>query len=165
MSTHTIELANGWIAAFANQGEFRMGAEGWNLVLHGPGDQSIHYFSDQVVLVNDDDGTHAKACIQLSEDGVYGYLSTALSTGWVIDFARGMLAPHRIDIRHYHERYDESIALHEQPAFKRARQYIQVKGRFVYLTFPLTREQDFPDVWAQYVAIRRRQLDELYFCN
>ena len=89
----------------------------------------------------------------------------SVGTGWVIDFARGMLAPHRVDIRHYHDGYDESIALTEQPAFQRARQYIQVKGRFVYLTFPFIREAEFPKVWEQYVAIRRRQLDELYFRN
>lgn len=165
MTNHRIELSNGWIAEFANQGEFRMDAEGWNLVLHGPQGQSIQYFNDQIVLVNDDDGTQAKACLQLSEDGVYGYLSTSVGTGWVIDFARGMLAPHRVDIRHYHDVYDESIALTEQPAFQRARQYIQVKGRFVYLTFPFIREAEFPKVWEQYVAIRRRQLDELYFRN
>ena len=85
MTNHRIELSNGWIAEFANQGEFRMDAEGWNLVLHGPQGQSIQYFNDQIVLVNDDDGTQAKACLQLSEDGVYGYLSTSVGTGWVID--------------------------------------------------------------------------------
>lgn len=83
----------------------------------------------------------------------------------MIDFARGMIAPHRIDIRHYHAGYDESVAVTEQPTFKRARQYIQVTGKFIYLTFPFNREEDFPAVWEEYLSIRRRQLDELYFRN
>lgn len=165
MNTHTITLANGWVANFENQGEFRMSAESWNLVLHGPDQRTLRYFDDQIVLVNDEDGTQASSCIRLSSDGVYGYLGTALGHGWVIDFARGMIAPHRIDIRHYHAGYDESVAVTEQPTFKRARQYIQVTGKFIYLTFPFNREEDFPAVWEEYLSIRRRQLDELYFRN
>lgn len=130
MNTHTFTLANGWVATFENQGEFRMSAESWNLVLHGPDQRAIRYFHDQIVLVNDEDGAQASRCIRLSSDGVHGYLDTALGHGWVIDFARGMIAPHRIDIRHYHERYDESVSVTEQPTFKRARQYIQVTGKF-----------------------------------
>lgn len=165
MSSHSVTLANGWVAMFENQGEFRMSAEGWNLVLRGPDDRTISYFNDQIVLVNDDDGAQARSCISLSSDGIYGYLGTALGHGWVIDFSRSMIAPHRMDIYHHHDGYDESVSVTEQPTFKRARQYIQVTGRFIYLTFPLTREQDFPKVWEEYLAIRRRQLDELYFRN
>lgn len=164
-NTRQIPLANGWIAEFKNQGEFRMGAEGWSLVLHGPHNACIQYFKDQIVVVNDDDGALAESCISLSSDGVYGYLSTGLNHGWVIDFARSMIAPHRITLAHHHDAYDEHLALYEQPAFKRAREYIRVTDRLIYLTFPLTKDQDFPEVWAQYLLIRRRQLDELYFRN
>ncbi|MBP5948381.1 MULTISPECIES: hypothetical protein [Pseudomonas] len=165
MNTRQITLANGWTATFENNGEFHMGAEGWSLLLQGPDNRMIQYFADQIVLVNDEDGTQANSCIRLSSDGVYGYLSTAVDNCWVIDFARGMIAPHRVSIRHHHDAYDESVALFEQPAFKRARQYISVVGRYIYLTFPLTRDEDFPKVWDEYLSIRRRQLDELYFRN
>lgn len=63
MNTHTITLANGWVASFENQGEFRMSAESWNLVLHGPDQRTLRYFDDQIVLVNDEDGTQASSCI------------------------------------------------------------------------------------------------------
>jgi hypothetical protein len=76
-----------------------------------------------------------------------------------------MIAPHRVSIYHYHDAYDESVAAYEQPAFKRARQYISVVGKYIYLTFPLTKDEDFPKVWEEYLSIRRRQLDELYFRN
>lgn len=165
MNKHQISLSNGWIAEFENQGEFRMSAEGWNLVLQGPDQRSIQYFRDKIIVVNDDDGTQAKSCIRLSDDGVYGYLSTGLDQGWVIDFARGMIAPHRVSISHSHDGYDESISMFEQPAFKRAREYISVTGKYIYLTFPLTKDEDFPKVWEEYLRIRRRQLDELYFRN
>ena len=58
--------------------------------------------------------------------------------------------------------YDEYISLLEQPAYKRVREYISVIGRTVYLTFPFTRDEDFPKVWEEYLVIRRRQLDELF---
>ena len=165
MNKHVITLANGWTATFENNGEFRMDAEGWGLHLQGPDDRSIQYFADQIIVVNDDEGTQAQSCIRLSSDGVYGYLSTGMDSSWVIDFARVMIAPHRMNIHHHHDAYDEGISLYEQPAFKRARQYIQVVGKFIYLTFPLTKVQDFPAVWNEYISIRRRQLDELYFRN
>lgn len=165
MTSRKISLANGWVAEFANQGEFRMDAQGWNMLLQGPNNQAIHYFHDKIVLVNDDDGALAQSCISLSSDGAYGYLSTALNHGWVIDFARGMIAPHRVTLAHHHEGYDEHLSLYEQPAFKRAREYIRLTDRLIYLTFPLTKDQDFPQVWEQYLLIRRRQLDELYFRN
>lgn len=76
-----------------------------------------------------------------------------------------MIAPHRVTIRHHHDAYDETLALYEQPAFKRARQYISVVGKHIYLTFPLTRDEDFPNLWEEYLAIRKRQLDELYFAT
>jgi hypothetical protein len=66
---------------------------------------------------------------------------------------------------HRHDGYDESISMYEQPAFKRARQYISVTGKHIYLTFPFTKDEDFPNVWEEYLLIRRRQLDELYFRN
>ncbi|VVQ05584.1 hypothetical protein [Pseudomonas fluorescens] len=165
MNKHQITLTNGWTATFDNNGEFRMGAEGWSLSLQGPDGRNIHYFADQIVLVNDDDGTQANSCLHLSTDGVYGYLSTAVDSCWVIDFSRCMIAPHRVNIRHYHDTYDESVAAYEQPAFKRTRQYISVVGKYIYLTFPLTKDEDFPKVWEEYLSIRRRQLDELYFRN
>ncbi|NBF07858.1 hypothetical protein [Pseudomonas sp. Fl4BN1] len=165
MSSHHISLANGWTAEFTNQGEFRMGAEAWNLLLLGPEQQSIQYFTQQIVLVNDDDGSQARSCISLSEDGAYGYLSAGVEHGWVLDFVHCRIAPHRVRISHHHEGYDESVSLFEQPAFKRVREYIRVTGRFIYLTFPLTPDEDFPGVWEEYQQIRRRQLDELYFSN
>ncbi|MHA3736981.1 hypothetical protein ACXR0M_15120 [Pseudomonas sp. Eth.TT006] len=165
MNKHQIALTNGWTATFENIGEFRMGAEGWSLLLQGSDDRSIRYFADQIVLVNDDDGTQANSCMQLSDDGVYGYLSTTMDSGWVIDFAQCMIAPHRVSIRHHHDAYDESVAVYEQPAFKRARQYISVIGRHIYLTFPLTKDEDFPKIWEEYLSLRKRQLDELYFRN
>ncbi|KTC36398.1 hypothetical protein AO265_39755 [Pseudomonas sp. ABAC61] len=126
MTRHTLSLANGWTAEFVEQGEFRMGAVGWNLQLHGPEQQTIGYFKTQIVLVNDEDGERARKAISLSE---------------------------------------KSISLSEQPAYKRVREYIRVIGWFIYLTFPLTRDEDFPKVWEEYLVIRRRQLDELYFRN
>ncbi|UCZ85857.1 hypothetical protein LGQ10_06000 [Pseudomonas sp. L5B5] len=165
MTRHILSLANGWTAEFVEQGEFRMGAVGWNLQLHGPEQQTIGYFKTQIVLVNDEDGERARKAISLSEDGVYGYLSTDMDERWVIDFSRCMIAPHRTTIYHYHYAYDESISLSEQPAYKRVREYIRVIGWFIYLTFPLTRDEDFPKVWEEYLVIRRRQLDELYFRN
>ncbi|WP_259740209.1 hypothetical protein [Pseudomonas brassicacearum] len=162
---HRITLPNGWIAEFENQGEFRMSAEGWNLVLRGPNQKSIQYFKDKIIVVNDDDGTQAKSCIRLSSDGVHGYLTTGLDQGWVIDFARCMIAPHRVQIHHHHDGYDESISMYEQPAFKRTREYISVTGMYIYLTFPFTKDEDFPKIWEEYLQIRRRQLDELYFRN
>ncbi|MFJ2710774.1 hypothetical protein ACIOZM_07755 [Pseudomonas sp. NPDC087346] len=165
MNKHVVTLSNGWTATFENNGEFRMGAEGWGLLLQGPDNKTIQYFTDQIILVNDDDGTRANACIHLSTDGNYGYFCTAVDSCWVIDFKCAMIAPHRVSIHHYHEVYDESIALYEQPAFKRVRQYISVIGKHIYLTFPFTKDEDFPKVWNEYVSIRRRQLDELYFRN
>ncbi len=38
-------------------------------------------------------------------------------------------------------------------------------GKHIYLTFPFTKDEDFPKVWEEYLLIRRRQLDELYFRN
>jgi hypothetical protein len=165
VNKHTTTLPNGWIAEFENKGEFRMSAEGWDLVLRGPGQKSIEYFKDKIIVVNDDDGAQSQSCIRLSSDGVYGYLTTGTGNGWVLDFARAMIAPHRVDIYHSHDRYDESISIYEQPAFKRARQYISVTGKYIYLTFPFTKDEDFPKVWDEYLLIRRRQLDELYFRN
>ena len=55
--------------------------------------------------------------------------------------------------------------MYEQPAFKRAREYISVTGKHIYLTFPFTKDEDFPKVWEEYLLIRRRQLDEIYFRN
>ncbi|MFK3788716.1 hypothetical protein ACI2KO_00460 [Pseudomonas piscis] len=165
MNNHHVPLANGWTARFTYRGEFRMGAEGWSLLLEGPGQQRIGYFDSQIVLVNDEDGAQARSCISLSEDGTQGYLAMGPDHGWVLDFARSMLAPHRVNIHHHHPGYDESVSVCEQPTFKRERQYIRVIGKFIYLTFPLTRDEDFPKVWEEYLAIRRRQLDELYFRN
>ncbi|PMW93491.1 hypothetical protein C1X59_29745 [Pseudomonas sp. FW215-R2] len=165
MNCHKITLPNDWIAEFNNTGEFHMGAEGWGLLLTGPNQNRINYFNDQVVLVNDDEGVHARSCIRLSDNGVYGYLTTAVDSSWVIDFSRGMIAPHRISIHQRHDGYDETVSVHEQPAFKRTRQYLSVSGKHIYLTFPFTRDEDFPTVWEEYLSIRRRQIDELYFRN
>ena len=38
-------------------------------------------------------------------------------------------------------------------------------GKYIYLTLPLTKDEDFPKVWDEYLSIRRRQLDELCFRN
>jgi len=99
MNTRQITLANQWTATFQNIGEFRMGVEGWGLLLQGPDNQTIKYFADQIVLANDEDGNQANTCILLSVDGVYGCLHTAVDGVWVIDFARGMIAPHRVPWR------------------------------------------------------------------
>lgn len=49
MNTRQITLANRWTATFQNIGEFRMGVEGWSLLLQGPDNQTIKYFADQIV--------------------------------------------------------------------------------------------------------------------
>jgi hypothetical protein len=54
---------------------------------------------------------------------------------------------------------------YEQPAFKRALVY--KRDRQVYLSnLPiLSKDEVSPNVWEEYLLIRRRQLDELYFRN
>jgi len=88
MERHRVRLRNGWTADFQNQGEFRMGAETWNMLLSGPGSMAIRHFENEIVLVNDRDGFQARSCIKLSEDGHRGYLSTGVEAHWVLDFER-----------------------------------------------------------------------------
>lgn len=157
----SVALSNGWNAEFENRGEFRMSTEGWSMLLFGPDHRKIRYFAREIVLVNDHDGTQAQSCIELSDDGKNGYLTTGLEFGWVIDFAQGMIAPHRVYISHHQgEKY---ISLYEQPAFRRTQEYVRISGKLIYITFPFCKDDDFPCFWADYMEVRRRQLDELYF--
>jgi len=158
---NVVSLSNGWTAEFTNQGEFRMSAEGWNMLLSSPDHRHIRYFEKEIVLVNDDDGTLAQSCILLSDDGKHSYLTTGLEHGWVIDFARGMIAPHRVYIRHRHG--EKHLSAYEQPAFKQSQEYVTIGGKLIYITFPFCTDEDFPRVWADYMEIRRRQLEEVYF--
>lgn len=163
MEKRIVSLSNGWTAEFQNLGEFRMSAEGWNMLLSGPDEKKIRFFEKEIVLVNDYDGTQAQSCLRLSEDGNHAYLSTGLEFGWVIDFARCMITPHRVYISHHHgEKY---ISAYEQPAFRRTQEYVTISGELIYITFPFCTDTEFPRVWGDYLEIRRRQLDELYFRN
>jgi hypothetical protein len=157
----TISLSNGWNAEFENRGEFRMSSEGWNMLLLGPDGKSIRWFENEIVLVNDYDGAQAQSCIKLSEDGNHGYLTTGLEANWVLDFQRCMFAPHRLYISHHQgQKY---ISAYEQPAFRRAQEYVTIDGKLIYITFPFCTEGDFAQVWDKYLTIRRKQLDETYF--
>ncbi len=157
----SVALSNGWNAEFENRGEFRMSTEGWSMFLSNPDQRKIRYFEREIVLVNDHDGTQARSCIRLSDDGKHGYLTTGLEFGWIIDFARCMITPHRVYISHHQgEKY---ISAYEQPAFKRTQEYVTISGKLIYITFPFCKDEDFPRVWADYLEVRRRQLDELYF--
>jgi hypothetical protein len=157
----TTQLANGWTADFTYLGEFRMSCEGWDMQLRGPKGQAIHYFQKRVVLVNDFDGQHARSCIRLSDDGKYGYLTDDLEGAWILDFAKCMFAPYRFYIHHHQgEKY---ISAFEQPAFKRAQEYVTIAGKLMYVTFPFCSDEDFPRIWEDYLHVRRRQLNELYF--
>jgi hypothetical protein len=160
MKRNTV-LSNGWTAEFTNRGEFRMSAEGWNMLLSGPSQRRIRYFENEIVLVNDNDGTAAQSCIQLSDDGKHGYLTTGLEFGWVIDFAQGMIAPHRVYISHHQG--EKCLSAYEQPAFRRTQEYVRIPGKLIYITFPFCKDEEFPRVWSEYLEVRRRQLDELYF--
>lgn len=157
----TISLSNGWTAEFENQGEFRMSSEGWNMLLLGPNDRIIRWFQKEIVLVNDYDGSQANSCIQLSENGHHGYLSTGLEAHWVLDFQRCMIAPHRLYISHHQG--SKYISAYEQPAFQRTQEYVTIQGELIYITFPFCTDGDFPKVWCKYLNIRRRQLNETYF--
>lgn len=157
----SVALSNGWNAEFENRGEFRMSTEGWNMLLYNPDHRKIRYFEREIVLVNDYDGTQAQSCIQLSDDGKHGYLTTGLEFGWVIDFTRCMIAPHRVYISHHQgEKY---VSAYEQPAFRRTQEYVTISGKLIYITFPFCKDEDFPDVWKDYLKVRRRQLVEIYF--
>lgn len=161
METRNWTLSNGWTAEFTNLGEFRMSTEGWDMLLTGPDGQSIHFFQKRIVLVNDYDGKQAKSCIQLSDDGKYGYLTDGLEGAWVLDFLRCMVAPHRFYIHHHQG--DKSVAAFEQPAFRRTQEYVRISGKLIYITFPFCSDVDLPTMLADYIAVRKRQLDELYF--
>jgi hypothetical protein len=161
MEKKIVPLPNGWTATFANQGEFRMSTEGWNLLLSGPAHRRINYFEKEIVLVNDYDGMQAESCIRLSDDGNHGYLTTGLEFAWVIDFARCMLSPHRVYISHH--RGDKYLSAYEQPAFRQTQEYVTISGKLIYITFPFSTDEEFPRVWAHYLESRKRQLEELYF--
>lgn len=163
VNSHTSILGNGWIAEFNNLGEFRMSCEGWDLMLNGPAGQSIRYFQKQPVLINDHDGKKAQSCIEISDDGVHGYLKDDFEQAWVLDFKRRMIAPHRLVIRHHSgEKY---IAALEQPAFKRTQEYIRIGGRLIYITFPFAMDSELSRTLDDYLHVRKRQLDELYYCD
>lgn len=156
-----VSLANGWTAEFANQGEFRMSMEGWNMLLSGPDHRRIRHFEKEIVLVNDFDGTQAQSCLRLSDDGNHAYLTSGLEFAWVIDFPRCMFAPHRAYISHHQgEKY---VSAYEQPALRRTQEYVTISGKLIYITFPFCTDEGFPRVWTEYLEIRKRQLDELYF--
>jgi hypothetical protein len=161
MKNKTVLLSNGWTAEFVNKGEFRMSTEGWSLLLSGPNNRMIRYFEKEIVLVNDYDGKQAESCIQLSEDGKHGYLITGLQFAWVIDFAQGMIAPHRVYILHHQG--EKHLSAYEQPAFGQMQEYVRISGKLIYITFPYCKDEEFPGVWAKYLGVRRQQLDELYF--
>lgn len=131
------------------------------MLLLSPDNRRIQYFMNEIVLVNDEDGSQAQSCIQFSKDQKYGYLTTGLEFGWVIDFSRYAFAPHRVYISHHNG--DKYLSAFEQPAFKRTQEYVTIAGKLIYLTFPFCTDEDFPRVWAEYLEIRKRQLDETYF--
>lgn len=158
---HTTALPNGWKAEFSYLGEIRMSTEGWDMLLSGPDGQYIRYFQKRVVLVNDYNGEQAQSCIQLSDDGKYGYLKDGLEGAWVLDFARCMVAPHRFYI--HHNQGDKYVSAFEQPAYRRAREYVTVAGKLIYITFPFCSDAELPNMLGDYLAVRKRQLVELYF--
>ena len=161
MKNRIVALSNGWTAEFTNLGEFKMSCEGWDMLLVGPDGQSIRYFQKRVVLVNDDDGKQAQSCIQLSDDGKHGYLTDGLDGAWVLDFERRMVAPHRLYIHHHQG--DKYVSAFEQPTFRCAREYVTISGKLIYITFPFCAGTDLPAILGDYIVLRKRQLDELYF--
>lgn len=161
MDKRIVSLVNGWTAEFANQGEFRMSSEAWNMLLCGPAHRRIRHFEEEIVLVNDHDGAQVRSCIRLSDDGKYAYLTTGLEFAWVIDFSRCAFAPYRVYISHHQD--DKHISVYEQPAFRRAQEYVTISGKLIYITFPFCTDEEFPRVWTQYQDIRKRQIAELYF--
>lgn len=161
MDKHIVQLSNGWMAEFANHGEFRMASEGWGMLLLGPAERCIRYFENEIVLVNDESGSQAHSCIQLSSDGKYGYLRTGLDFAWVIDFDKCMIAPHRVYISHHNG--GKYVSAYEQPAYRKTQEYVTVAGKLVYITFPFCSDNDFPRVWTEYLETRKKQLDDTYF--
>ena len=163
MNDHSSTLSNGWTAEFNYLGEFRMSCEGWDLVLRGPDGQLLRYFQKKAVLVNDYDGSHAQSCVQLSDNGIHGYLKDDFEQAWVLDFKRRMIAPHRLLISHHQgEKY---ISAFEQPAFKRTQEYVTIGGKLIYITFPFVLDEDLGRILDEYIRVRREQLDELYYCD
>jgi hypothetical protein len=166
-SDHNVILTNGWSARFAHKGEFKMGCDYWDLELLSPADSRISFFVNKIVLVNDWDGSSAKECISLTEDGRKGYLRDGLEGAWVIDFECRLLAPHRWHVHHSKQgdssRRSMSVAAYEQPCYKGFRDYLTVAGKLIYLTFPLSPERELESEINQYLSIRRRQLEEVYW--
>lgn len=160
-TSHKVTLANKWTCEFSNRGEFAMGCEYWGMILYGPNGESIFYFQDKIVVVNDFNGKKSKSCIELSNDGNYGYLRDDTQESWVIDFKHCKIAPHRIYIRH--QKDDQSVSVFEQPAFRMAQEYIEFSSKKVYLTFPFYRDDEMQKIWDEYVSIRNKQIEELYF--
>ena len=69
MESRTVELSNGWSAIFTNRGEFRMGTEGWGMLLSGPNGDHIRFFDDQLIVANDHDGERAASCLKVFGQG------------------------------------------------------------------------------------------------
>ncbi len=138
-----------------------MGCVGWDMILNGPEGQTMRYFHDKIVLVNDHDGQKAQSCIELSDDGNHGYLTDDMGGAWVLDFARCMIAPHRLSISHHQG--DKYLTAFEQPAFRRTQEYARIRGRLIYITFPFCSDEDISGALDDYIRVRRQQLDALYF--
>jgi len=56
-------------------------------------------------------------------------------------------------------------SVYEQPAFKRALVYKRDRQAYLSNLPILPKDEEFPKVWEEYLLIRRRRLDELYFRN
>ena len=161
LEDYNIELPNGWSALFRYKGEFRMGCDGWDLILSHTSGESIDYFTNSPVLVNDYDGSSANNAIKVSNEPNFIVINTDLDSRWVLNLSDRTIAP--VLFRIHHNVKGKYLSALEQPCYKAAQEYIQLKGELVYLTFPLTPVATFKDVFEDYLEIRKRQLEETYF--
>ena len=161
MKDYKIKLKNGWVANFTYKGEFKMACEYWDLFLTGPNQEEFSFFKNKIVLVNDYDGTLAEKAIQISTDSKYAYLNTGEDEAWVISFDDGKISPHRLYIRH--NLRSKYLSAYERPAYKGAQEYVQLKNKLIYLTFPFLGGKEMDEKLNEYLAIRRKQLESTYF--
>ncbi len=166
--SYKLTLHNGWMATFSGGREFRMGAYRWGLILFSPDGKRIGYLGNDLILVNSKgivEENEMLSSVVVSEDGKYGHIIGAYSE-WIVDFENCKIAPYRISIDHRHKKEFEDVLVvnvFEQPAYKGANEHLNIKDKHFYITFPFGTDEEIKNTMDEYLEIRRRQLDEVYF--
>ena len=138
---------------YIRKGEFRMGADGYSLVVNKQNSKYITYFEDKWAFVGQ--LTDEVSPVKESKDGRYAVINDNHDNIFIIDLEEAQISLYRTNTR-----FNNNVC-NENAIWGNDTTHVRGKDFFYYIQFPFLEASEFERIFNEYQAIRSSQLMNL----